>query len=262
MTIYTINIGEQEAILALIAGIFTILVASKNNKSRYITQDREKWRDRIRDWIVEVTQIIYDGWDNNKLEAKKNEMLLRLNPKCDEVLQSNISKLKLKNEEVDNELKNVVENLQYLLKHDWEKVKKNHSIFGGTQLLNISLIITSAYYLIVTKQYFRFDQPTFDIKYLWILLLVLIGKLFITEIEKIPFVREKTGINVFNHYQGSINLPSLVEIVVSALIFIYVGCATKEWILSSIMLLLITSVFTIWLIMKIHKKDDKREKTG
>lgn len=249
--IYTLSAGI-EIMLAFIAGVFTIVIASGNNRSRYISQDREKWRDSIRLWIVEVSQIIYDGWDNNKLQAKKNELLLRLNPTRDTKLMNNIKRLELGNSQSINVLMEIVNGLQLLLKHDWEKVKKNHSLLGGTYLLNTSIIILIIYFIITTKDYFRIDDLRFNTDYFWNLMILFIGKFLINEIEKIPIIREKTTINVFDNYTASINLPSLTEIVVSIIVFVICVIVSKDYLIFGLLCGASIICLVSWLITVIN----------
>ncbi|MDZ4195967.1 MAG: hypothetical protein U1C51_01825 [Candidatus Izemoplasmatales bacterium] len=244
---------NQEILLAFIAGIFTMVIASGKSRNRYVTEDREKWRDKTREWIFDVTQMIHDGWDKNRLEAKKNEIILRLNPVSDKVLQKAIEKLSIDTKDAEANLALVVLYLQRLLKDDWEKVKKSQSLLGGTYFFNLSIFILIVYSFMMSIESLTSDNPEFNIKYLFGILCVVLGKFFLVEIEKIPVVREITSINVFKRYRWSVNMPSLSEILVTMITFFIVSCIINDIVFFTHLFIFHVIILTIWIIVKIKE---------
>jgi len=214
--------------VAFIAGMATIVVASGNNHSRYVTGDREKWRDFIRVWIKKTTILIYDGKNANQLETQKSEIILRLNPNRDLVLRNQINNLSVNSLDKVKDLNIVIDSLQKLLKHEWEKIKKGHSLLGGSYFLNISLIALLGWYLYKANNYTNIEIISINIKYALSLIFILLGKLLVVELEKIPYLRDKASINIFDNFNHSINLPSLIELYVMVGAFILGYFITRE----------------------------------
>lgn len=141
-----------DIIVAFIAGGFSIFVLSSNKKGEFVTNDREKWRAFMRDWIADTTLIVQKvsaqeckgNYKNNfesLLDSQKNAIISRLNPIRDLILINKIGDLKLG--DIDN-LKDICDDISTLLKYDRERVKKDTSLLGDTLLLNVFFIITVA----------------------------------------------------------------------------------------------------------------------
>ncbi len=177
-------------VAAFIVGGFTVLVATKNKQGRYVTEERKKWRDYIRAWMKDVTQIIYDGWDSNLLQAKKSEIILHLNPYDDTELKDEISELKLPkdNPNYADVLIEVRDMLQKLLKHDWERVKKNNSVLGSTVFINLSILSLVIYYVFRIKDYSDISDiigAILEEKMIFSLFFIVLVKFLIVELEKL-----------------------------------------------------------------------------
>lgn len=112
---------------SLLTSFFQKLQSDKNIKIENITKERRDWRDKIRDLTKEVNDYFYA----NKFEEIKpliSAFEIRLNPidkdKEDQEIINIlylISKLKFKEEEKIDEFN---KRIALLLKHDWERVKK------------------------------------------------------------------------------------------------------------------------------------------
>lgn len=118
----------SSVIASSVTAIFTKINSDKSLKLKYITEERRKWRDAIRDSIVRLRKVYnssYDIKNKKKIYSEiKTYILLRLNPNdkndrqiielLDEFIQTNnIEKLK-----------KIEEAMAYLLKFDWERAKK------------------------------------------------------------------------------------------------------------------------------------------
>ncbi|MCF8316993.1 MAG: hypothetical protein K9I71_12750 [Ignavibacteriales bacterium] len=101
-------------------------INDKNNSLKHITNERRKWRKRIRELIPQLRD------DNNvNVEKIASELQLRLNPEDPKDLYI-VNKLKnLSDYSADkNKLKDEIENaVSFLLKHDWERVKIESASF-------------------------------------------------------------------------------------------------------------------------------------
>lgn len=173
---------------ALVTGIFAFVAGKNNSKGAYVTKQREDWRSYLREWVVELTQLVdeYNSFTkyyvNEKqrlfrvISSKINAIIVRLNPVRDDkfinYLLNNCNENEGKkegDEDIDQDINHIehlnMEVITYyiskLLKEDWERVKHNTSVFGETLFLNIIFIIfsTSVGYLALTEigEPFNFD---------------------------------------------------------------------------------------------------------
>jgi len=120
--IITAIVGSS-VLSAIITSLFTKSSKDKSNKLQYITNERKLWRDDIRKAAVEVRK---EGGDKQKeimfktIQEAKTYFQVRLNPEDAEdnkLLECfDISKNTISN--------NFEEYVARLLKHDWERVKK------------------------------------------------------------------------------------------------------------------------------------------
>ncbi len=123
----------SSVIATLISSFVSKLNQDKSNKLKYITKERQKWREEIRVAAVELRRIgKNDNWDGFKTVAEaKTFFQVRLNPYDIE----DIELLRLIKEENDGSISTVNLNrlskaISYLLKHDWERVKHETSRTG------------------------------------------------------------------------------------------------------------------------------------
>jgi len=110
----------------LITSTFTKLNNDKNYSLKYITEERQKWRIEIRDKISEFC----NPTERTNLRILKTEIRLRINPKDDEdqkivkCMESIIKGDESTREKYREQLEELV---SHLLKHDWERAKREAS---------------------------------------------------------------------------------------------------------------------------------------
>lgn len=135
----------------LLSGIVTSLVSFinniKNNRLKYITEDRRKWREEIRIIVDELNNIKYP----NQIRCTLAKLKVRINPygrgqKNDYIHDSHIWELIDKIEV--NPCKGLRENkerlvffLALLLKYDWDRAKEE---VNGS-ISNVILFVTLAF---------------------------------------------------------------------------------------------------------------------
>lgn len=142
---------------AVISGFFAMRNQDKSIKVKQITEERQKWRERIRELTVKITEIVGElesstsnlcckkARINNckmKLRVIKAELSVSLNPKDDEdkdiltrlqhIIDApneafNKPSLKEKSSK-DTPIEELQYRLSLLLKHDWERVKNELEI--------------------------------------------------------------------------------------------------------------------------------------
>ncbi|EGL19821.1 MULTISPECIES: hypothetical protein [unclassified Paenibacillus] len=116
-------------IIAIITSIITNYIIKKNNDKtlflRYVTEERAKWRD----FIKNSTSIIYSkDYKNENKKAVITKLILNLNPQKSSagIIDDTIIKLLGKIEgglSDDLTLKQLRFCVSMLLKHDWERAK-------------------------------------------------------------------------------------------------------------------------------------------
>ena len=133
----------SSVVAAFITSFFIKLGEDKKIRIENITQERKEWRDRIRELTVELTHA-FDSQNRAKLRKIEAEFIVRLNPEDPEDL--NI--LKTISQLYDNncvwredKLVELCDRLAYLLKHDWERVKREVS--GSLSLYDLLFSVVS-----------------------------------------------------------------------------------------------------------------------
>lgn len=139
------------AIGSCIAALFTYLNSRRESKLKYITEERQKWREEIR----EIAENIEMNTINIKRELTKLKVRINaygLSNKNDDAHIFNIIKEiekydKERNDEKILEKKEIlIEYLSFLLKHDWERVKdevnKDKFDLGSVVLFIIGLLLS------------------------------------------------------------------------------------------------------------------------
>lgn len=123
---------------ALVTALFSKFSSDKNHKIENITKERKEWRDKVRTIVVEVVKSSQEK-DIKKLELLEAELTVRLNPE-DEHDKSIIKSLNSINRDWSNEkVKEFCDRVSYLLKHDWERAKKE----ATTKISSSSLMCAS-----------------------------------------------------------------------------------------------------------------------
>jgi CRISPR/Cas system CMR-associated protein Cmr5 small subunit len=124
MNIETLGIILGSSVIAsLVTAIFTKSSKDKTDKLQYITNERKQWRDDIRKATVEIRKI-NDNEQKEKMfktiQEAKTYFQVRLNPE-DEEDNKLLACFETTNNKVTD---NLDEYVARLLKHDWERVKK------------------------------------------------------------------------------------------------------------------------------------------
>ncbi|MFA9950655.1 hypothetical protein [Dentiradicibacter hellwigii] len=114
-------------ISGVIGGAITAYIGNRKIQIKNITQERAKWRDKIRELSIEVYKAAIEG-KYQEIDKLQIEFAVRLNPYDDEdigILET-IYKLKDKQnqeESLSKKLEEFSDRVALLLKHDWERAK-------------------------------------------------------------------------------------------------------------------------------------------
>ncbi|MFD1171217.1 hypothetical protein [Oceanobacillus picturae] len=121
---------SSSVISAFITSIFVKLNNDRNLQLKYITEERQKWRNQIKE---NVSLLVSNSYENDKeLKRIVTFLLLSVNPNDEEDVKIiNCLNNILINNNDDNEKNKLIELIQQLLKHDWERAKKESSAFNG-----------------------------------------------------------------------------------------------------------------------------------
>ena len=109
---------------AVVTAFVTLRTSERKIQIENITQERAKWRDKIRTKATDVQQAAAKG-EVYKLEELRHDFALNLNPFCEEdrkILET-IDNLKNVNGR-DKDRLEFSDRLTLLLKHDWERAKQ------------------------------------------------------------------------------------------------------------------------------------------
>jgi hypothetical protein len=124
---------NYETILAstVIAAIVSALISWWNGERKIaienITKERAKWRDKIRELTIESVEALQNS-DNAKLVIIKSAFKLNLNPK-DKEDQAIVNLINLNETLNGSEIEELTTRISLLLKHDWERAKRESKPF-------------------------------------------------------------------------------------------------------------------------------------
>ena len=116
------TIFTSSVIAAIVAAIVVIWTTQRKIAIENITQERQKWREKIREKSLEVHDSLIEK-DEKKLNRLRSEFEIILNP-FDEEDKEILNLIKLPSD--GGGLKASQEftgRVSYLLKHDWQRVK-------------------------------------------------------------------------------------------------------------------------------------------
>ncbi|MBQ5962926.1 hypothetical protein [Massilia sp. ZL223] len=111
----------------VVAGLVAGLVALRNSERKIhienITQERAKWRDKIRH-ISSQVQVAGLARDEGKLTQLRAELRLHLNPfdTEDSKILDSVAAI-VSSADLNKALDEYGSRISYLLKHDWERAK-------------------------------------------------------------------------------------------------------------------------------------------
>ncbi|MGL4605846.1 MAG: hypothetical protein ACRCU3_00050 [Eubacteriaceae bacterium] len=157
-------------LVALVTGIFSVYAMLRGHRLRYITEEREKWRESIRKIADELGQLDY----NIITELEIKQILVRLKTRInaygkelsdrsekgayylkDGHIWEQISKIesimleKKENKEIKKEIDHLITFLSLLLKYDWERSKREvegNKYFVIGQIISMLAIIADIAY--------------------------------------------------------------------------------------------------------------------
>ena len=117
------TILTSAVVAALIAGLVSLRGSERKIQIENITQERAKWREKIRSNALLVHQAASLG-EKAKLSELHLSFQLLLNPfdKEDEAILAAITALS-STKDVDPRLPEFAGRVSYLLKHDWDRAK-------------------------------------------------------------------------------------------------------------------------------------------
>lgn len=116
---------------AVIAVIVAYATAKAASYSKDVVEERQKWRERIRELAIEAVSMIHCRETRSKeYQTLLSEFHLRLNP--DDTSDKEIIKTLEESIQKPNEIlaKKVLAQVSRLLKHDWERAKTEARLFS------------------------------------------------------------------------------------------------------------------------------------
>lgn len=111
---------------AVVSALIGVFFASRNDERKIsienITQERMRWREKVRALTLSISDAI-ESKDDVKLLALRNELAIRLNPgdPADNKILAHLDEVDKKDTKQVN--KDFVASIALLLKHDWERSK-------------------------------------------------------------------------------------------------------------------------------------------
>lgn len=100
--------------------------SDKSIQIENVTKERKEWRDRIRVLVVETASAFHDK-KADQLKQIEAELIVRLNPGDQEDVEALECFKKLRINWKDSDLEEFSDRISFLLKHDWERVKRECS---------------------------------------------------------------------------------------------------------------------------------------
>ena len=115
--------GVSAVVAAMVSGYVTLRTSARTIQIENITQERAKWREKIRA-NAQLVHKAATGGDEDKLSELKLVFELLLNPNDDEdqSILATIERLK-DVRKPESSLPEFSKRIAYLLKHDWERAK-------------------------------------------------------------------------------------------------------------------------------------------
>lgn len=123
-----IAILTSTVIATAISSIISYIINKKNVQLQYITTERSKWRSDLRKKSKRIISVLYsdinDDEKKRELISIKHQLALKMNPEDDYDMLILDEVERLEEHPNQGEEKQLVHLLSYLLKHDWERAKK------------------------------------------------------------------------------------------------------------------------------------------
>lgn len=118
------TISSSGVVAGLVAGLVTLRTSERKIAIENITQQRQQWRDKVRD-VAQRIKFSYKNDEKEELHSQYVEMQLLLNPEDidDRSILDTIWSMVDQSAPGDLHIE-LAEKLSLLLKHDWERAKK------------------------------------------------------------------------------------------------------------------------------------------
>ena len=121
------TILSSGVVAGLVAGLVTLRTSERKIAIENITQQRQQWREKIRD-IAQRIKSSYKNDEKEELQSQYVEMQLLLNPEDDDDRSILDTIWSMAEESAPDALHiELAEKLSLLLKHDWERAKREAS---------------------------------------------------------------------------------------------------------------------------------------
>lgn len=144
---------------AVITFLFTWISNRKSNTLNYITDERRKWRDKIREIIIGIESVKYAGKGNKSINNCLIQLEVNINPygkynRMDYVRDGHIwDKINILREtkteiEFENNKNILLEYLKLMLKKDWERSKNEVRGYSYIAASIGVMAVYTVYYLI------------------------------------------------------------------------------------------------------------------
>lgn len=144
---------------AVITFLFTWITNRKTNSLNYITDERRKWRDKIREIIIGIENVKYTGKGNKSINKYLIQLEVNINPygKYDRMdylrdghIWDKIDKLGESKTEIEfeNSKNTLLEYLELMLKKDWERSKNEVRGYSYIVASIGVMAVYTVYYLI------------------------------------------------------------------------------------------------------------------
>lgn len=139
---------SSAVIAALVSGVVAIITNIRNSKLKYITEERQKWRENMRNVVPKILSSI--DWKERKFLLE--QLRLGLNPRDTEdqeiikIIDESLKSYPYEISKSDNgKFRNLIQNL---LKYEWEKAKYEAGLsFGFYEFIFSITLLLSIYTL-------------------------------------------------------------------------------------------------------------------
>lgn len=144
---------------AVVASLITALFAkAQTDKGVFIDniiKERKAWRDKLRD-LVSDTQSCFKAKDSNGVACIEAQLVVLLNPYDKEDLEIVNALTRIPENWEIAELREFMDRVAYLLKHDWERVKQESTTRISPQTLALASLVVG-FIIAATELTFAFE---------------------------------------------------------------------------------------------------------
>lgn len=208
MNILIAIIGSS-AFGAIVSFLFTWITNRRSNSLSYITDERRKWRDKIREIIIGIDNSCYKGKGNKNINMYLNQLEVNINPygqysrtdyERDGHVWEEINKLKdvKSDKSFDQDKRLLLKYLRLMLKKDWERSKNEVRGYSYTAFCIGIVAFFVVFYLGFYFYILRLKSIPHVLLYVFLNLLPLFGikYLFVDEIDVLENSRKRMSIKL------------------------------------------------------------------